>query len=127
MTVNVYRQLQQIEFLLAGIGKFNVSSFGTSRLSLLSSPADVLKVLHLYQFEFLLAGIGKFNASSFGTSRLPLLSSPADVLEVLHLYQFEFTVVKKWHYFLLNLGCNLSKTIAEKPLGDFYKIQLVGF
>nr|WP_199315800.1 hypothetical protein [Nostoc sp. PCC 7120 = FACHB-418] len=52
LTGNVSRQLEQIGFILAGIGKFNASSFGTSRLPLLSSPADVMEVLHQRQFEF---------------------------------------------------------------------------
>lgn len=45
LTGNVSRQLEQIESLLAGIGRFNAESFRTSRLPLLSLPADVLYVL----------------------------------------------------------------------------------
>ncbi|NEU82623.1 ParB/RepB/Spo0J family partition protein [Nostoc sp. UIC 10630] len=52
LTGNVSRQLEQIEFILAGIGKFNAESFRTSRLPLLSLPADVLEVLRQGQLEF---------------------------------------------------------------------------
>jgi ParB family transcriptional regulator, chromosome partitioning protein len=52
LTGNVSRQLEQIEFILASIGKFNAESFRTSRLPLLSLPADVLEVLRQGQLEF---------------------------------------------------------------------------
>lgn len=52
LTGNVSRQLEQIEFILAGIGKFNAESFRTSRLPLLSLPADVMEVLRQGQLEF---------------------------------------------------------------------------
>lgn len=52
LTGNVSRQLEEIESLLAGIGRFNAESFRTSRLPLLSLPADVLYVLRQGQLEF---------------------------------------------------------------------------
>ncbi|MBD2303016.1 ParB/RepB/Spo0J family partition protein [Nostoc sp. FACHB-190] len=52
LTGNVSRQLEQIEFILVGIGKFNAESFRTSRLPLLSLPADVMEVLRQGQLEF---------------------------------------------------------------------------
>ncbi|WP_373529048.1 ParB/RepB/Spo0J family partition protein [Nostoc sp.] len=52
LTGNVSRQLEQIESILAGIGRFNAESFRTSRLPLLSLPADVLYVLRQGQLEF---------------------------------------------------------------------------
>lgn len=52
LTGNVSRQLEQIESLLAGIGRFNAESFRTSRLPLLSLPSDVLEVLRQGQLEF---------------------------------------------------------------------------
>lgn len=52
LTGNVSRQLEEIEIILAGIGRFNAESFRTSRLPLLSLPADVLYVLRQGQMEF---------------------------------------------------------------------------
>ncbi|WP_138504580.1 ParB/RepB/Spo0J family partition protein [Nostoc sp. PA-18-2419] len=52
LTGNVSRQIEQMEFILAGIGKFNAESFRTSRLPLLSLPADVMEVLRQGQLEF---------------------------------------------------------------------------
>ncbi|MBG1261940.1 ParB/RepB/Spo0J family partition protein [Nostoc commune] len=52
LTGNVSRQLEEIESLLAGIGRFNAESFRTSRLPLLSLPSDVLYVLRQGQLEF---------------------------------------------------------------------------
>jgi ParB family transcriptional regulator, chromosome partitioning protein len=52
LTGNVSRQLEEIELILAGIGRFNAESFRTSRLPLLSLPADVLFVLRQGQLEF---------------------------------------------------------------------------
>ncbi|MBD2615881.1 ParB/RepB/Spo0J family partition protein [Nostoc punctiforme FACHB-252] len=52
LTGNVSRQLEQIESLLAGIGRFNAESFRTSRLPLLNLPSDVLEVLRQGQLEF---------------------------------------------------------------------------
>jgi ParB family transcriptional regulator, chromosome partitioning protein len=52
LTGNVSRQLEEIELILASIGRFNAESFRTSRLPLLSLPADVLFVLRQGQLEF---------------------------------------------------------------------------
>ncbi|MEM6751389.1 MAG: ParB/RepB/Spo0J family partition protein [Cyanobacteria bacterium P01_C01_bin.38] len=49
---NVSRQLEQIETILAGIGKFNAESFRTSRLPLLNLPSDVLEVLRQGKIEY---------------------------------------------------------------------------
>lgn len=52
LTENVSRQVEQIEFILAGIGRFNAESFRTSRLPLLNLPPDVLSVLRQGKLEF---------------------------------------------------------------------------
>jgi ParB family chromosome partitioning protein len=49
---NVLSQLEQIESLLASIGRFNVDSFRASRLPLLKLPADVLGVLRQGKLEY---------------------------------------------------------------------------
>ena len=52
LTENVSRQLEQIETILAGIGRFNAESFRTSRLPLLNLPSDVLEVLRQGKIEY---------------------------------------------------------------------------
>ncbi|NJO27795.1 MAG: chromosome partitioning protein ParB, partial [Richelia sp. SL_2_1] len=52
LTENVSRKLEQIETILAGIGKFNAESFRTSRLPLLNLPSDVLEVLRRGKIEY---------------------------------------------------------------------------
>jgi ParB family chromosome partitioning protein len=52
LTENVSRQVEQIEFILAGIGRFNAESFRTSRLPLLNLRPDVLSVLRQGKLEF---------------------------------------------------------------------------
>lgn len=52
LTDNVSRQLEQIETILAGIGKFNAESFRTSRLPLLNLPSDILEVLRQGKIEY---------------------------------------------------------------------------
>lgn len=52
LTENVSRQLEQIETILAGIGKFNAESFRTSRLPLLNLPSDILEVLRQGKIEY---------------------------------------------------------------------------
>ncbi|NJM21680.1 MAG: ParB/RepB/Spo0J family partition protein [Richelia sp. SM1_7_0] len=52
LTENVSRKLEQIETILAGIGKFNAESFRTSRLPLLNLPLDVLEVLRQGKIEY---------------------------------------------------------------------------
>lgn len=49
---NVFLQLQRIESVLAGIGRFTAESFRTSRLPLLNLPAEVLKALREGNIEF---------------------------------------------------------------------------
>lgn len=49
---NVSRQLEKIETILAGIGRFNAESFRTSRLPLLNLPSDVLEVLRQGKIEY---------------------------------------------------------------------------
>jgi ParB family chromosome partitioning protein len=52
LTENVFRQLEKIEIILAGIGRFNAESFRTSRLPLLNLSSDVLEVLRQGQIQF---------------------------------------------------------------------------
>jgi len=52
LTDNVIRQLEQIESVLATIGRFNAESFRVNRLPLLNLPADVLEVLRQGKLEF---------------------------------------------------------------------------
>jgi ParB family chromosome partitioning protein len=52
LTENVSRQLEQIETILAGIGKFNAESFRTSRLPLLNLPSEILEVLRQGKIEY---------------------------------------------------------------------------
>jgi len=49
---NVFLQLQTIESVLKGIGRFSAESFRTSRLPLLNLPAEILKTLREGQIEF---------------------------------------------------------------------------
>lgn len=49
---NVFLQLQTIESVLAGIGRFTAESFRTSRLPLLNLPNGVLKALREGKIEF---------------------------------------------------------------------------
>ena len=52
LTENVSRQMQKVESLLAGIGRFNAESFRTSRLPLLNLPADILSALRDGRIEY---------------------------------------------------------------------------
>lgn len=52
LTDNVIRQLEQVEAVLATVGRFNAESFRVNRLPLLNLPADVLEVLHQGRLEF---------------------------------------------------------------------------
>lgn len=49
---NVFLQLQTIEILLSGIGRFTAESFRTSRLPLLNLPEDVLQALRQGSLEY---------------------------------------------------------------------------
>lgn len=49
---NVLIQIEKIESILAEIGKFNVSSFRSSRLPLLNLPSDILAVLRRGEIEY---------------------------------------------------------------------------
>lgn len=49
---NVFLQLQTIESVLAGIGRFTAESFRTSRLPLLNLPAEILQALRQGKIEF---------------------------------------------------------------------------
>ncbi|QLE59886.1 ParB/RepB/Spo0J family partition protein [Nostoc sp. TCL26-01] len=49
---NVFLQLQTIESVLAGIGRFSVESFRTSRLPLLNLPTEIMNALREGQIEF---------------------------------------------------------------------------
>ena len=49
---NVLSQVEQIESLLANIGRFNIDSFRASRLPLLKLPTDVLEVLRQGKLEY---------------------------------------------------------------------------
>jgi ParB family transcriptional regulator, chromosome partitioning protein len=49
---NVFRQHEQIEYLLKGIGRFTAQSFRTSRLPLLNLPLDVLETLRQGKLEY---------------------------------------------------------------------------
>ena len=52
LTDNVIRQLDQIESLLANVGRFNAESLRTNRLPLLSMPEDILDILRQGKLEF---------------------------------------------------------------------------
>ena len=52
LTENVSRQLEIIESVLLGVGRFSAESFRTSRLPLLNFPDDVLEVLRQGQLEY---------------------------------------------------------------------------
>ncbi|MEI3650394.1 MAG: ParB/RepB/Spo0J family partition protein [Dolichospermum lemmermannii FEM_B0920] len=52
LTENVSRQLEIIESVLLGVGRFSAESFRTSRLPLLNLPDDVLEVLRQGQLEY---------------------------------------------------------------------------
>ncbi|WP_069074072.1 ParB/RepB/Spo0J family partition protein [Nostoc sp. KVJ20] len=49
---NVFLQLQALESILSGLGKFSAESFRTSRLPLLNLPAEILKALREGKIEF---------------------------------------------------------------------------
>lgn len=49
---NVLSQLEQIESMLANIGRFSIDSFRASRLPLLKLPEDVLEVLRQGKLEY---------------------------------------------------------------------------
>lgn len=49
---NVFLQLQAIESVLSGLGKFSSESFRTSRLPLLNLPIDILTALREGKIEF---------------------------------------------------------------------------
>src|SRR5579883_1687338 len=49
---NVFLQLQTIESVLAGIGRFTAESFRTSRLPLLNLPPEILQTLREGKIEF---------------------------------------------------------------------------
>jgi ParB family transcriptional regulator, chromosome partitioning protein len=52
LTENVFRQYEQIENLLKGIGRFTAQSFRSSRLPLLNLPEDVLETLRQGKLEY---------------------------------------------------------------------------
>jgi ParB family transcriptional regulator, chromosome partitioning protein len=52
LTENVFRQHEQIEELLKGIGRFTAQSFRSSRLPLLNLPEDVLETLRQGKLEY---------------------------------------------------------------------------
>lgn len=52
LTDNVTRQLEEIESLLANVGRFNAESFRTNRLPLLNMPQNVLEILRQGKLEF---------------------------------------------------------------------------
>lgn len=52
LTENVFRQLEIIESVLLGVGRFSAESFRTSRLPLLNLPDDVLEVLRQGKIEY---------------------------------------------------------------------------
>jgi ParB family chromosome partitioning protein len=52
LTENVSRQLEIIESVLSGVGRFSAESFRTSRLPLLNLPDDVLEVLRQGKIEY---------------------------------------------------------------------------
>lgn len=52
LTEDVFRQLQTIESVLPGIGRFSAESFRVSRIPLLNLPADVLFVLRQGKLEY---------------------------------------------------------------------------
>jgi ParB family transcriptional regulator, chromosome partitioning protein len=52
LTENVSRQLEIIESVLQGVGRFTAESFRTSRLPLLNLPDDVLEILRQGQLEY---------------------------------------------------------------------------
>lgn len=52
MTHNVMGQLDRIEQVLTGIGRFTADSFRANRLPLLSLPADILTALRQGQLEY---------------------------------------------------------------------------
>ena len=52
LTENVSRQLEIIESVLSGVGRFSAESFRTSRLPLLNLPDDVLEILRQGKIEY---------------------------------------------------------------------------
>jgi len=52
LTDNVIRQLDQIESLLANVGRFNAESLRTNRLPLLNMPENILDILRQGKLEF---------------------------------------------------------------------------
>jgi ParB family chromosome partitioning protein len=52
LTENVSRQLEIVELVLSGVGRFSAESFRTSRLPLLNLPDDVLEILRQGQLEY---------------------------------------------------------------------------
>jgi ParB family transcriptional regulator, chromosome partitioning protein len=52
LTENVFRQYEQIEKVLQGIGRFTAQSFRSSRLPLLNLPEDILTVLRQGNLEY---------------------------------------------------------------------------
>ncbi|WP_211293085.1 hypothetical protein [Brunnivagina elsteri] len=50
---NILTQIEKIEFLFSQIGKFNISSFRTSRLPLLKLPDDILSILRRGEIEYI--------------------------------------------------------------------------
>jgi ParB family transcriptional regulator, chromosome partitioning protein len=52
LTENVFRQYEQVEKLLQGIGRFTAQSFRSSRLPLLNLPEDILAALRQGKLEY---------------------------------------------------------------------------
>jgi ParB family transcriptional regulator, chromosome partitioning protein len=52
LTENVFRQYEQVEKLLQGIGRFTAQSFRSSRLPLLNLPEDILTALRQGKLEY---------------------------------------------------------------------------
>ncbi|MDB9439557.1 ParB/RepB/Spo0J family partition protein [Dolichospermum lemmermannii CS-548] len=52
LTENVSRQLEIMESVLSGVGRFSAESFRTSRLPLLNLPDDVLEILRQGKIEY---------------------------------------------------------------------------
>lgn len=110
LTANVSRQLEQIESILAGIGRFNAESFRTSRLPLLNLPSDVLSVLCQGQLEFTKART---------IARVKDISKRANVLSSAIAQNLSLTQIKE---LILQLQSSQTtpKATPEKALSKRY-------
>lgn len=105
LTENVSRQLEQIESLLTGIGKFNAESFRSSRIPLLNLPTDVLEALRQGKIEY---------TKARAIARVKDEQQRAELLNQVITKNLSLSEIKQLLRDLLSTDPTLEKTLSER-------------